>query len=74
MLHRLKGKRFVLKIMFPYSKDKFNFLNRLSFEQFQVHRKIEQKVQRFLIYPLSPDMQSLPPLTTFHTRVVHFLQ
>ena len=56
--HRWKGKTFVLRIMFPFSKNKFRFLNTLFLEQFQVHSKIKQKVQRLLMYPLSPHMQN----------------
>lgn len=37
-----------------------DFFNRLFLEQFYVHSKIERKVQRFLIYSLSPDVHNLP--------------
>lgn len=52
--HRWNGKTFVLRIMLPFSKDKFNFLNTLFLEQFQVHSKIKQKVQKLLMYPPVP--------------------
>ena len=50
--------------MFPFSKDKFNFLNTLFLEQFQVHSKIMQKIQRLLKYPLSPHIQNKLSLGT----------
>ena len=38
----------------------FSFLKDLFLDQFQVHNKIEQKVQRVPIYSLSPHTNRLP--------------
>lgn len=49
---------------YPFFKKKIDLIFYRSFKF--THRKIEQKVQRFPIYPMFPHMQSLPMINPPH--------
>lgn len=62
---------FSSKLLFQYI---YPFENIQFLEPFQVHRRIERKVQIFPIYLLPPTPEQPLPLSTSLTRVVHLSQ